>query len=182
MSTFKRVILDHSQAEIAKVNLKTKTLYLSPAIWSGLPKEEKDFVLFHEEGHLTMQTADEFAANKYAVGKFLKAGTFTNKELGQKIMVMRSILDKADGQTAPMIAELVAGVVSPITQALPVLGIGSKSRIKETQATAAANAKVYEAQAKVEAAKSKNTMKIVLIGGVLLVVAVVVYFTLKLRK
>lgn len=180
MSAFRRVIIDHGQAEIAKVNLKNKTLSLSPAIWAGLPKEEKDFVLFHEEGHLTMQTADEFAANKYAVNKFLKAGTFTNKELGQRIMVMRSILDKADGKTASFTADIAAGAASGIMQTLSVLGIGSKARIREAEATAAANAAIYDAQAKASEAKSKSTVKILVVAGIIIILAVAIYF--KFRK
>lgn len=180
MSNFKRVIMVHGQPEIAKVNLKTKGLYLSDSIWDGLPKDEKDFVLFHEDGHLELNTADEFAANKYAVGKFLKAGTFTNKELGQRIMVMRSILDKADGKTASFTADIAAGAASGIMQTLSVLGIGSKARIREAEATAAANATIYEAQAKAAEVKSKNTLKILVVAGVLIIVAVAIYF--KLRK
>lgn len=180
MSAFKRVIIDHGQAEIAKVNLKTRTLTLSPGIWKGLPADEKEFVLLHEKGHLEMQTADEFAANKYAVGQFMKVGTFTNKELGQRIMVMRSILDKADGKTASFTADIAAGAASGIMQTLSVLGIGSKARIREAEATAAANAAIYDAQAKATEAKSKSTVKILVVSGIIIILAVAIYF--KFRK
>lgn len=183
MSTFKRVIIDHGQAEIAKVNLKNRTLYLSPKIWDGLPEAEKEFVLLHEKGHLNMQTADEFAANAYAVKNFVPAGRFTNKELGKRIMVMRSVLDKADGKTANFSGSLdSAGIAGAIFENLSVLGIGSKSRQKEAAANAAANVSVLEAQAKASAAKSAGTMKVVLIAGVLLIVAAAIYFTLKMRS
>jgi len=179
MTVFKNVIMVPGQPEIAKVNRNTGTLYLSSDIWKGLPEDEKQFVLFHEEGHLVLKTADEYQANSYAVGKFAQAGTFTNKELGQKIMVMRSILDKADGQTSNFAAELAAGASSGILQTLSVLGIGSKSRIKEAEATAAANATIYQAQAKAESEKTNSIMKIALIIGVLLIVALIIYFTLR---
>jgi hypothetical protein len=182
MSAFKRVIMAVGQPEIAKVNTKTGTLYLSDAIWKGLPAAEKSFVLFHEEGHLKLQTSDEYAANAYAVGKFLPAGTFTNKQLGQKIMVMRSILDKADGKTETAnfgIAEAVSGAVTATMENLSVLGIGSKSRLKETAAAAAANKAVIDAQSTASNKKSKSTMTIVLIGGVLVIVAIAIYFTLR---
>lgn len=181
MKSFRRVIMTNGQTEIAKVNTKTGSLSLSTDIWNRLPQAEKDYVLFHEAGHLVLQTTDEYAANKYAVGQFLKAGTFTNKELGNKIMVMRSILDKADGQTATFVADVVAGSASGIMQTLSVLGIGSKARIKEAEATAAANSIIYEAQAKAAASKSKSTQTIVLIAGVLVIVAVAIYFTLRKR-
>ncbi len=173
------------QTEIAKVNRKTGTLYLSSDIWDRLPNAEKNFVIYHEEGHLKLETADEFAANKYAIGKYLSAGQFTSKELGKKIMVMKSIFDKAeDSQTSNFaIAEAVAGAVGSITQSLPVLGIGSKSRIKETQATAAANASVYAAQANAASATSKaqakTTTTILIVAGVMLIIGIVVYFTLR---
>jgi hypothetical protein len=113
------------------------------------------------------------------VKNFVQAGSFTNKELGQKIMVMRSVLDKADGKTASFGADLIAGAIGSITQSLPVLGIGSKARIKETEATAAAGSAIYAAQAKAAAAKSKSTQTIVLIAGILVIVAVAIYFTLR---
>jgi hypothetical protein len=172
---FKTVLMVPGQPEIAKVNRKTGTLYLSSEIWNQLPEAEKDYVLDHEDGHLTLQTNDEFAANKYAIGKFAQAGTFTNRELGQKIMVMRSILDKADGQTSNFGGDAIAGAVGGIFNNLSILGIGSKSRIKEAQA----NAALYASQAKVDATKSKSTITMLLIGGALLIVGVVVFFTLR---
>ncbi len=178
------------QAEIAKVNRKTGVLYLSDAVWKGLPQEEKNFVLYHEEGHLTLQTADEFQANKYAVGKFLSAGTFTQKELGQKIMVMRSILDKADGKTSNFSSDLssvslgndslgIGAGLTAIMQGLPILGIGQKAREKETITNAAAQATIYNAQATAAAAKSKGTLTIIMIAGTLLIVGLIIYFTLR---
>lgn len=193
MSTFKRVLMAVGQPEIAKVNMKTGTLYLSSVIWDRLPQPEKDYVLLHEEGHLKLQTTDEYKANAYAVGKFLKAGTFTNKQLGQKIMVMRSVLDKADGQTAGFSEDTrpsisgndiygIGAGLGAIFQGLPILGIGSKARIKETKATAEANAPNYSAQAKAAASKSKSIQTIVLIAGVLVIVAVAIYFTLRKKS
>ena len=182
MSTFKRVLMAVGQPEIAKVNMKTGTLYLSSGIWNRLPQPEKDYVLLHEEGHLKLQTTDEYKANAYAVGKFLKAGSFSNKQLGQKIMVMRSVLDKADGQTSGFSEGLVAGAVGAIFENLSILGIGSKARIKESKATAEANATIYSAQGKAAASKSKSIQTIVLIAGVLVIVAVAIYFTLRKKS
>ena len=107
------------QTEIAKVNRKTGTLYLSTEIWNQLPESEKNYVLLHEQGHLKLQTNDEFAANGYAISHFAQAGTFTNRELGQKILVMRSILDKADGQTSNFAADAISGADIVIFTVLP---------------------------------------------------------------
>jgi len=167
------------QAEIAKVNRTTGVLYLSTDVWKGLPEQEKQFVLFHEKGHLTLQTADEFKANEYAVSQFLHAGTFTNKDLGQKIMVMRSILDKADGETSPFIAEMIAGAVGPIVSIIPMLGVGSKARQAEIDATAKAQSTIFNSQATATAASTKNTTTIILIAGTLLIVGLTIYFTLR---
>jgi hypothetical protein len=182
MSAFKKVIMVPGQPEIAKVNRSTGFLYLSDSIWKGLPESEKAFVLFHENGHLKLQTADEFAANSYAVDHFLGVRTFTNKELAQKIMVMRSIFDKADGQTSNFtgpVTEAVSSAVGSIFQNLSVLGIGSKARQNEAAANAAAQSQVYSAQAAAAVEKSKSTMTIIVVAGVLLIVGLAIYFTLK---
>lgn len=74
----------------------------------------------------------------------------------------------------------VAGALSPV---LPQLGIGSKSRIAETNATAAANAQIYNAQNQllvVEQNKEKDKEKLYIIIGVgvlLIVIVIAVLFT-----
>lgn len=78
----------------------------------------------------------------------------------------------------------VAGALAPV---LPQLGIGSKSRIAETNAIAAANASVYNAQTQMilaEQEKEKDKEKLYLIVGVgvlLIVVVIAVLFTGKSR-
>jgi hypothetical protein len=177
---FNSVLMVPGQPEIAKVNRKTGTLYLSDEIWNRLPAPEKDFVLFHEEGHLKLESADEFTANTYAVGKFMRAGTFNNKEFGNKIMVMRSILSKAD-QTSSFsdITGAASGILDTVFSGLPILGIGSKSRQKEAAANAQASAVVLDAQSKLEAQKSKKWTTVILIGSVMLLVGLVLFFTLR---
>ncbi len=183
-TSFSRTLMVPGQPEIAKVDQKTGILYLSPKIWNGLPQSEKNFVLFHENGHLELQTSNEFLANKYAVGKFLSGGSFSNKELGQKIMVMRDILDKADGQTSNFTAGVndmygIGTGLSAIMQGLPVLGIGQKAREKEATATAAANSTILNAQAAVTAAKAKSTTTIILVAGGILIFGLIIYLTLR---
>jgi hypothetical protein len=72
----------------------------------------------------------------------------------------------------------IAGAIAPV---LPAIGIGSKSRIAETNATAAANTQIYNAQTqstlatiKAEDEKSKETEKLVLIVFVAVLIIVVV--------
>ena len=170
MTPFSRVIMaPATQPEIAKVNLKTGVLFLNEKIWKDLPAEEKNYVLFHEAGHLQLNTADEFAANQYAVSNFAPVGTLTNEQLAQKITVMRSILDKADDNYAGF---AIADIVGGIFQNLQVLGIGSKARAAEAKAAAEANATAT-------AANSKANTKLLLIGGTFLMVGIVIFFTLK---
>ena len=178
MEKFRKVIYKPNLGSIAKVNRRTGVLYLDPEIWDRLPTDQKEFVLFHEMGHLRLQTTSEYEANKYAVQEFTKLKTLHNRTLGQKIMVMREILDKAD-DTSPMLAELIAGASSGIVQSLSVLGLGSKSRQKETAAQADAQIKVLSAQAQIDQQRSKTTTKVLAIAGVLILVTVIIYLTLR---
>lgn len=179
---FRKVIMVHDQKEIAKVNRKTGVLYLDSKIWDSLPANEKEFVLWHENGHLQLDTADEFKANAYAVKNFVNAGSFKNDDLGKKIMVMRSILKKADEPTSNLTAELAAGAASGIMQTLSILGVGSKARQAEAEKKAAADISIIQAQSAADILKSNTTTKIVIIAGVLLIVGLVLFFTLKNRK
>lgn len=77
----------------------------------------------------------------------------------------------------------VAGGIAPV---LPQLGIGSKSRINETNATAAANLKLQTgqmqliaAQSEAESKKSKDLQKIILISFVSILVLAMVVLTLR---
>lgn len=179
MSLFRKVVMVYDQPELAKVNRKTGVLYLNAKIWDSLPSDEKEFVLFHEEGHLKLETADEFKANSYAVGKFAPAGSFPSKELGQRITVMKNILDKADDHVSPFAADLVAGTLSGVFSNLAVWGIGSKARQKETEAKAAANVAILGAQSELEAEQAKSRTKTIVISGVLILVLAVTYLILR---
>ena len=176
MGPFSKVIYDPDQAEIAKVNRVDKTLSLNPTIWKGLPEAEREFVLLHEKGHLELQTADEFKANAYAVGKFAPVRTLTNAELGQRIVVMRDILTPRE---SGFLAEAIAGAVGGVTSVLPVLGIGSGARMKETAANAAAQIQVIDAQSKADAKKANTTIILSVLAGVLIIVGLSLYFILK---
>ena len=177
---FKRVIMVPGQSEIAKVNRRTGVLYLNPKVWEGLPTDQKEFVLFHEAGHLKLQTSSEFAANKYAIKNFLPVKTITKRELGQKIMVMREILDKADGKIDGFgLVDSIASAVSGITQTLPLLGIGSKARQAEAEINTANQLQLFEAQSEIAVKQSNQTTKTLVLGGSLLLVLVVIILTLK---
>lgn len=174
-NAFRKVVMAN-QPEIAKVNRKTGVLYLNQNIWQGLPTDQKEFVLLHEAGHLNLKTADEFAANKYAVSKFSPVGELTKDELGQRIVVMREILDKADNgfynpesETSPFAwGAVIGGAVNGIFSNLSVLGVGSKARQQEA-----------DAAIKFETEKSKQQQKTVMIAGIILTVITTLILTLR---
>jgi hypothetical protein len=176
METFSKVVYVKDQKEIAKVNRADRSLYISSEIWKGLPADQREFVLLHEKGHLELKTADEFEANRYAVKEFAPVGTLTSSELGKRIVVMRNILTPRE---SGFLAEAIAGAVGGITKVLPVLGIGSQSRINETEAAAAAQSQIIEAQAKADSKKSNTTIIVVVLVGVLLIVMGSLYLILK---
>lgn len=86
----------------------------------------------------------------------------------------------SNGGTPADPVSAVATALGSIADMLPKIGIGSKSRLKESQAEAAAgvtlekakgeNLKLFQSQ---ENKKQKNMEKIMLIGGVLLFLTVI---------
>ena len=187
MDKFTNVVYDPNQKEIARVNRKDGTLFLKPQIWDNLPEQEKEFVLLHEQGHLVMQTKDEYKCNQYAVKKFMPTHTLDNPELKKRITIMQDILTpgKENGGQAiknddvsPFV-NAIAGAVGGIFQSLPLLGIGSAARQKETAAAADAQIKVIEAQAEADKKKQSNYLIYGIVGVVVLIFGIVLFFTLK---
>ncbi len=166
---------------VAQVNRKTGALFINPAIWQNLPQEYKNYVLMHEEGHLKLQTADEYEANKYAVGRFVEAGVLTDDEFGRRIVVLSEILGDKGRETffkntnadiSGFAISGVTGAINSVFQSLSILGVGSNKRIEENNAAA-------ENAVKVENAKSQATQRALIIGGLFLVVTVILFLTLK---
>jgi len=196
MIKFSRTVFDPNQKEIARVNRVDGTLYLKPQIWDTLPQGEKDFVLYHEQGHLVLQTTDEYKANAYAVKNYLPSHTLSNPELKARITVMQSILtpgreDVSGFNTAtspgatvsggfdPVSA--VAGAIGSVFTSLPMLGIGSGARQKEIAAQGAAQASIINAQATADGKKSQNYIVIGILAASFVVVGIVLYFIFKKR-
>ncbi len=173
MATFSKVIYDPNQAEIAKVNRVDGTLYLNSKIWKGLPANEREFVLLHEKGHLNLQTKSEFEANEYAVSKFAPSRTLTNQELGKRIVVMKTILNK--GQEAAESGFSWSEITSGISDILKVTGIGSKARENDSEV----QMKLMETQARIDEKKTNTTVMIGILVGVILIVSGTLYFILK---
>ncbi len=74
----------------------------------------------------------------------------------------------------------VASTAAPaLVSVLPSLGVGSKSRMKELQAQANAQATVLNAQAIIDQEDDKRNKELVIIGGAFLLVIVVVLVALR---
>lgn len=178
---FTKVVFDNSvKTDIARVNRATGVLYLNQSIWGKLTAGEREFVLLHENGHLELQTASEYEANSYAINKYCPVQTLNNAELGKRIQVITEITDPERYILgADPVAHLgvdpisnIAGAVGDIFKTLPMIGIGSKSRMKEQNAAAANQLKLIDASG-----KSKTTL--IVVGGVFLVVIIVLIFVFK---
>lgn len=163
---------------VAQVDRTTGELFIDPSIWKNLPAEVKDYVLLHEDGHITLQTADEFQANKYAIGRFMERGTLTDQEFGRRIVVLSEILGEK-GRTSyfksanvsnfdpSTLITSISGSLSSIFNNLPALGVGSFSRRAEGQQQAT-NAFILQAKS----AKATNTM-IMMVGGFAIIIVVI---------
>ena len=94
----------------AKVNRLTGEMYISKRHFSKMPPIYRKFVLFHEEGHVKLNTTSEEAADNYAVDELIKRGyplseilksltkvlTFNNKEHYGRAMVVFNKLREHD--------------------------------------------------------------------------------------
>jgi hypothetical protein len=174
MNITKVVFDDTVKTDIARVNRATGVLYINPAIWQRLTADEREFVLLHEKGHLELQTASEYEANNYAISKYLPVTSLTNAELGKRIRVITEITDPerymSNFGADPVSA--VSDALGSIFQALPMLGIGSKSRKAEQQAAA-------DAAISLDKQKSASRQTMLIVGGLLFIVIMTLYLTFK---
>ena len=58
----------------ARVNHKTGYIFISKAHFDKMDPVYRDFVIAHEEGHLSLNTSNEEAADQYAVYRMIKKG------------------------------------------------------------------------------------------------------------
>lgn len=200
INKFTSTVFDPNQKEIARVNRTDGTLYLKPQIWKLLPQGEKDFVLYHEEGHLVLQTTDEFEANLYAIKNYVPSHILTNPELKARIVVMQSILTPgrenntsgfsgttaASGGGGGSVVGDVAQAVGAIFTALPLIGVGKGAREEEAQKQGLIQEGLIKAQADASAVTGvrKNQTNIILgvLAGAFIIAGIVLYYTFKTGK
>ena len=157
----------------AQVNRKTGELFINPMIWKNIPKDHKDFILLHEKGHLQLMTDDEYQVNRYAVGKYLEAGSLDDSEFNRRIVILSEVLSDDESKylsNASTDTNLggIGGLISPIVESLAILGIGSKSRQEEK-----------ELSIKAAEEKAAANQKLLIIGGVFLIVLLVIFLILR---
>jgi hypothetical protein len=188
---------DEMDGVIARVEENTDELQLNKNIFDYLPEGFKEFVLYHEEGHIILKTSDEFQANMFAIHQYIPAHVATD-ELGRRIVVMTQALTpgsdapfrhgiKTDKPAYKNYTAIAADPVSNVALALSSivgdlgnLGIGSKRRINETKATAAGETQIIYAQgdaaSQVAQVTGKNTNNMILFIGGSVVVIMAIYF------
>jgi len=163
------------QTDIARINRQTGVLYLNPSIWKSLTADEREFVLLHEEGHLHLQTASEYQANKYAIGKYINVKNLTNAELGKRIQVVTEITDPtryvSNYNGVDPLGQAIA-TVGDIFKTLPMIGVGSGSR-DNSENNKSANDLLRIA------ASGKNQKQLIIIGGSFMLVMLIVLLIFK---
>lgn len=59
----------------ATVNRRTGELFLSAKKWKTMTPDQRLFMILHEEGHVVLNTTNEFEADNYAFEQYIKTGS-----------------------------------------------------------------------------------------------------------
>ncbi len=83
--TFSKITyVDNLGSTPAMVNHRTGELLINTPVFNKLNPDTQDFVMYHEEGHLVLNTKDEYLADQYALAKYISTG----HPLSSSIMAM----------------------------------------------------------------------------------------------
>lgn len=77
----------------ARCNRKTKQLWINNDLWPTLSENTQLFIMYHEAGHIILQTTDEFSADEYAFQRMVHEG----KSLKDCVHALTSLLSGSDG-------------------------------------------------------------------------------------
>ncbi|MDD3739139.1 MAG: hypothetical protein PHP31_07595 [Lentimicrobiaceae bacterium] len=176
---------------IAQVDHDDNTLAINNDIWQYLNENEKDFVLWHEQGHLRLDTKSEFLANGYAVQKFANSIEVRNpRDLSQKItfltnqnlyrhpnkVITLDVPQDNKSNIAPILVAAIIGAVGSIGGAvIQKSNIGQKARQKE--ATYYAHLEMAKEQQRQE--NNKKLIIYISIAVVLILITVIVLMRFK---
>jgi hypothetical protein len=65
----------------ANCNLKTRIIKVNPEYWKTFDDDRKFYVIYHEAGHINLQTHNELEADEYASDMYLKSGRSPKKSV-----------------------------------------------------------------------------------------------------
>lgn len=190
---FSKITYKPLNGPLAQVDRRTFELFIDGEKWAkigALPNGAlyRDFILLHEDAHITLQESSEYRVNRHAINKFLKPiGQLTNEELGARIVVLSDLLENdfqnnvlnkstisnfegVDPYSA--IANGLSGLVTSIFNNLPAMGVGSKSRQREAENQA-------KLTMQIETERSRASQKLVVISGVILLLLISIFLIFK---
>lgn len=190
---FSKIEFVKNEDYVAQVNHDNHLLKINEDIWDYLNNSEKDFVLWHEAGHLRLDTKSEFLANGYAIQKFANQIEVRNpNDLSQKILFLTNqklykhptsnvitlnVPKENKSNIPPLIIAGIIGAVGSIGGAvIQKSNIGEKARKREAE---------YYAQLQMaqEQQRQENAKKLIIIGTIaIVVILVVIVLLLKFRK
>lgn len=76
----------------ATVNRRTGEMYISAKIWRTMTPDQRLFMLLHEQGHVVLQTTNEFKADRYAFEQYIRTG----RSLKQLVSALTHFLDSTN--------------------------------------------------------------------------------------
>lgn len=189
---FSKVEYVNSADFVAQVNHDDHSIKINHNIWQHLNANEKDFVLWHEEGHLKLDTKSEFLANGYAVQKFANQIEVRNPhDFSQKITFLTnqnlyrqpeqtitlSVPKNNKSNFPPLLIAAIIGVAGSIGGALiQKSNIGEKARKREAGYYAQLN------MAQEQQRQDNNKKLIIYISVAVIAIVLTIVFVLKFRK
>lgn len=172
---------------MAQVNHDNNSLLINEDIWQHLNDDVKKFVLWHEEGHLKLDTRDEFIANGYAVDKYVKSAEIKDpKDFSRSIIFLTNTYDLRKNNSpisidtnksnfVPIAAAIIAAVGGIGSALISKSNIGSKARKKEASYMA-------ELQMQMEAQRQQSQKQLITYGIIGIVVIIVLITVLMVVK
>lgn len=173
---------------VAQVNHDDNSLLINETIWQHLNDDVKQFILWHEEGHLKLDTRDEFEANGYAIDKYVKSAEIRDpKDYSRVIVFLTNTYDMYNAPSpttlntndksnfVPIAAAIIAAAGGIGSALISKSNIGSKARKKEASYMA-------ELQMQMEAQRQQSQKQLIMYGIIGIVVIIVLITVLMVVK
>ncbi|MCO5232853.1 MAG: hypothetical protein LC105_05425 [Chitinophagales bacterium] len=88
----------------ATVNRRTGEMYVSAKIWKQMTPDQRLFMMLHEEGHVILQTTNEFEADRYAFEQYIRTG----RSLKHLVSALTHFLDSTNPEHIQRAQSLLA--------------------------------------------------------------------------